>query len=48
MSKVSMTEDGLNAIRPSTTGSVKQMFYEDDEQAQKTNKKLNSEQSFEV
>jgi len=48
MGKIKMTEDGLNAMRPSTTGSVKDLFADDDNQAEKTNKKLSNLDEYEA
>ena len=48
MKQVNLTEEGLNAMRPSTTGSVKQLFASGDAVAEKNNQRLNKIDAFEV
>jgi hypothetical protein len=48
MKQVNLTEEGLNSMRPSTTGSVKQLFESGDAVAEKNNQRLNKIDAFEV
>ncbi len=48
MKSINMTEEGLNAMKPSQTGSVQQLFGEDEAESEKTNKKLSKVDAFEV
>ena len=41
MAKIKMSESALTAMRPSTSGSVKELFASDEDDSDKLNKKLN-------
>ena len=48
MKSINMTPEGLNAMKPSQTGSVEQLFGNDQAESDKTNKKLSKVDAFEV
>jgi|DEB19_MinimDraft_2_1074335.scaffolds.fasta_scaffold135890_1 hypothetical protein len=48
MKSINMTPEGLNAMKPSQTGSVEQLFGNDQAESEKTNKKLSKVDAFEV